>query len=145
MTVRSISWSSAVRDLKADRTRRTSIREERLRLCGSPSGPHATSLTAWRGCSGRRYVFGIYCMDDDSILSIERAVLLAVHRDAAGRAELVLPPTMLVADDERTLAKLRRSARSAGATEFHAYRLAASHLECLAVAVDLSALHAVIA
>src|SRR5436853_127609 len=55
---RNISWSTAMRDLRNDRTRRAGVREERLRTTAGVRG--ALELSSWRGRSGRRYVVGVH-------------------------------------------------------------------------------------
>lgn len=107
MARRTLSWSSALRDLKADRASRPDVREERLR-----SGPHH-NLSAWRGRSGRRYVVGVHPVTDTDH---GEAVVIAVARDAAGIARIV------------TLGE---------ATELHVHRLAETDEDRAAVAGDL--------
>lgn len=76
MARRTLSWSSALRDLKSDRASRPAVREERLR----------SGLSAWRGRSGRRYVVGVHPVTAEDHAP---AVVLAVARDAAGIARIV--------------------------------------------------------
>lgn len=104
---RTLSWSSALRDLKADHASRPAIREERLR-----STPHVT-LSAWRGRSGRRYVVSVHPVTAEDH---GPAVVIAVARDAAGIASIV------------TLGE---------ATELHVHRLAETDEARAAVAADL--------
>lgn len=119
---RSVSWTAALRDLKADRATRPDVREERLR-----SGPHA-NLSAWRGRSGRRYVVGVhplvrFYLDD-------AAVVVAVRRDDRGIASVVSVETF-EADGAGSYAP------PAGATELHVHRLAKTAAARAAVAGDL--------
>lgn len=107
---RSLSWSSALRDLKSDRTKLPPVREVPLRYTGSP-----LALTAWRGLSGRRYVCIILPADTDDV---PPGVVLYVARDASGVAMLVRPET---------------------ATELHIHRLAETDAERAAITADLTA------
>ena len=119
---RLLSWSAALRDLKADRAARKPVREERLRTTGYVSGP--LILSAWRGLSGRRYVVVI---EPITATDLGDAVVIAVARDAAGTATLVgagIAPGFTA---------------PAGATELHVHRLAETPTDRSTVLADLGA------
>src|SRR3712207_3566377 len=84
---RTFSWSAALRDLRNERTRRASVREERLKAAASVRG--AVHLSSWRGRSGRRYVVGIHPLGGTDGLDATDAVLIAVKRDEDGFAHLI--------------------------------------------------------
>jgi hypothetical protein len=106
---RTLSWSAALRDLRADRTTPQPVREVPLRYTGSP-----LPLSAWRGLSGRRYVVSVHSAD---ATDLPAGVELPVARDAAGLA-------VLLAD-------------RVGITELHVHRLAETPADRAAVIADL--------
>ena len=134
---RTLSWSTAMRDLRAERTRRAGVREERLRAtAGLKDG--SLALTSWRGRSGRRYVVGIHPLDEAEVLALSEAVVLAVRRDPDGTAHVI---DMATADSrlgEQARARWTLAMRSRGATEIHVHRLADGEAERRAVIEDLS-------
>lgn len=107
---RPLNWSSALRDLKCDRLRRPDVREERLRR----------DISAWRGQSGRRYVFSTDLLtgfDADEAIS---TLTLFVRRDASGIAEIAFS----ISDPSRSEAHAAlREARERGCAEVHVHRL----------------------
>src|SRR5215218_10668820 len=84
---RALSWSTAMRDMRNDRTRRTDVWEERLRTAAGPRG--SLQLSSWRGRSGRRYVVGVHPLNETDIVDLTSAVVIAVRRDGDGVARLV--------------------------------------------------------
>ncbi|MBY0297140.1 MAG: hypothetical protein K2X71_14075 [Methylobacterium sp.] len=132
---RALSWSAAMRDIENDRSRRSGVREERLRATMNLRGTPALPLSAWRGQSGRRYVVGIHDLDADAA-EIGAAVVIAVRRDGGGTAELL--DVAAVGDSPRDrLGGWLRRARARGATEMHVHRLAEGEAERKAVVADL--------
>lgn len=115
--------------LRADRSVRDEIREERLR--GTPDRP---TMTAWRGKSARRYVCQV--VDLEAVPgTLTEAVLIAVARDAAGvpdrrRVTADVDP----ADVPAWIASVGRDA----ATEIHVHRLADTASARAAIVVDLT-------
>src|SRR4028119_2047108 len=84
---RTISWNTAMRDLRNDRMRRAGVREERLRATAGLRS--SSTLSSWRGHSGRRYIVGVHPLALSELLDVTDAVLLAVRRDEAGTAHVV--------------------------------------------------------
>lgn len=122
---RPFSWNSALRSLKADHIDRSAVREERLRA----------AISAWRGQSGRRYVFSIepltVCSPDEAI----GALALFVTRDTAGIARIAFG----VSDPDRyEAAAALRKAREHGCSEVHFHRLSDAD-EHGAILTDLNA------
>jgi len=126
-----------MRDIRAERTRRAGVREERLR---ATAGLRDTSLalTSWRGRSGRRYVVGVHPLDEAEVLALSEAVVLAVKRDPDGTAHVIDIATA----DSRLGGQARTrwtvAMRDRGATEIHVHRLASDEDERRAVIEDLS-------
>jgi hypothetical protein len=133
---RSISWSTAMRDLRHERTRRAGVREERLR---ATSGLRHSSrpLSAWRGRSGRRYIVGVHPLVEDEILEVTEAVILAVRRDPDGTAHVIDVATAGTEPSVAARTRWMSRAREKGATEMHVHRLAEGDRERRAVIEDL--------
>ncbi|WP_245442721.1 hypothetical protein [Methylobacterium terrae] len=113
---RTLHWSVAVHGMKASRAARQPVREERLR-----SGATG-DLTAWRGCSGRRYVCSVYpASAARDLVGDAAALVLAVARNAAGAAALLAIGSV-----------------PAGATELHVHRLAETADDRAAAVADLA-------
>ena len=135
MSNRTISWAAALRELKADRAVRSSIREERLRTKAGLRGAPALAMSVWRGRSGRRYVVVIQPLDAPDLVAEHAAVVLAVARDEHGQASIVAARACEAADPG-FLGWLAACA-GLGARELHAYRLAEAPSERAEVAADL--------
>jgi hypothetical protein len=140
---RVLSWSAAMRDLDKERRARADVREERLRSAQGLAGTPALALSAWRGRSGRRYVVGVHGLargaaDDDDVVSMGEAVVIAVRRDGAGLAEVVDVTAAGESPRERLAPWLHR-VRARGATEMHVHRLAVGEGERRAIVADLEA------
>ena len=134
---RTLSWSTAMRDVRAERSGRAAIREERLRAtAGLRETPLA--LTSWRGRSGRRYVVGIHPLEDAEIAQLSEAVILAVRRDPDGTAHVLDLAAAGSRLGEPGRGRWMRAMRDRGATEIHVHRLAESEEERRAVIEDLS-------
>lgn len=121
---RPLDWSRALRDIDAERAARPDVREEATRLAG---------VTAWRGCSGRRYVASVRPLD--AAIGTAPAVLLAVHRGEANRATLV---AVAAVRSEAALAGFLDLARATGATEVHSHTLSVAPAARAEAVRDLS-------
>jgi hypothetical protein len=135
MSNRTISWSAALRKLKADRLARPVIREERLRSSAHFPGAAPLALSVWRGRSGRRYVVVVQTLDTPDLVAERATVVLAVARDAEGHATIVAVRPC-EAGDAGFLGWLAACAQL-GACELHAHRLAETAAERAAIAADL--------
>jgi len=124
-----------MRDLRNDRTRRTGVREERLRATAGLRS--SSTLSSWRGHSGRRYIVGVHPLNETELLDVTDAVILAVKRDRTG-AGLVVDAAMAATDPSQEI-RLRwlKKARDRGATELHIHRLAATEADRRAIFEDL--------
>lgn len=111
-----------MRDLRNDRMRRAGVREERLRATAGLRS--SSTLSSWRGLSGRRYIVGVHALDLNELLEVTDAVILAVSRDETGTAHVV---ESVLAGDEPSVETRSRwldRARERGANELHIHRLA---------------------
>ncbi len=134
---RTLSWSTAMRDVGAERLGRAAIREERLRATAGLKNT-TLALTSWRGRSGRRYVVGIHPLEESEIRSLQEAVILAVRRDSDGTAHVLDLATAGRRPAEPARERWMHAMRDRGATEIHVHRLAQSDAERRAVVADLS-------
>lgn len=132
---RTISWSTAMRDLRGERARRAGVREERLRTTSGLRG--AVSLSSWRGRSGRRYVVGVHALDEAEMLDVTDAVVIAVGRDGEGVGRVVAVAATGPVSRERARRNWVSAARARGATEMHIHRLADDDEGRRAVVEDL--------
>lgn len=135
MSNRTISWTAALRELRADRAVRSPVREERLRTNAGLRGNPAHAMSVWRGCSGRRYVVVVQPLNLPDLVAEQAAVVLAVARDEQGQASIVAVRGC-EAGDPGFLGWLAACA-GRGARELHAYRLAETRSERAEIAVDL--------
>ncbi|WP_247654530.1 MULTISPECIES: hypothetical protein [Microvirga] len=124
-----------MRDLRNDRMRRAGVHEERLRATAGLRS--SSTLSSWRGRSGRRYIVGVHPLNETELLDVTDAVILAVKRDSAGIG-IVVDAAMAASDPSeqpriRWLAKVRER----GATELHIHRLAATEDDRRAIFEDL--------
>ena len=143
MSNRSISWAAALRELKADRSVRSAVREERLRTSAGVRGAPSLAMSVWRGQSSRRYVVVAQPLDAPDPVAEHPAVVLAVARDERGQAAIIAARAC-EAGDGGFLGWLAACARL-GACELHAYRLAETAPERAAVVADLDGSAAVTA
>lgn len=132
---RSLSWASALRDLKADRATRQPIREERLRSTAGLRGSPALPLSAWRGASGRRYVVGVHLIGE-ALDDAGPCVVIAARRGDIGTAAIIAVAAF--EPGAHGLALFLRGARISGATETHVHRLAETEAERAAIVADLT-------
>ena len=124
-----------MRDLRNDRMRRAGVREERLR---ATAGLRSTStLSSWRGHSGRRYIVAVHPLDLGELLDVTDAVLLAVRRDEAGTAQVVDIAMAGSQPSEETRTRWMGKVQSLGASELHVHRLADSDARRRAILEDL--------
>lgn len=70
---RRLSWVAAVRDVKTDRSDRSDVRCEPLK-----SVTRDVKLCAWRGRTGRRYVFSIHAAEAIDATDLPGMVVLGV-------------------------------------------------------------------
>jgi hypothetical protein len=124
-----------MRDLRNDRTRRAGVREERLRATAGLRS--SSTLSSWRGRSGRRYIVGVHPLNERELLDVIDAVILAVKRDRAGMG-LVVDAAMAGAEPaEQTRMRWLAKVQELGATELHIHRLAATEEDRRAIFEDL--------
>jgi hypothetical protein len=132
---RSLSWSSALRDLRGDRAARPEVREERLNTLSGGRIASGLILSAWRGRSGCRYVVAVFGLDRAVSEDLTDIVVLAVIRDAQGVGRILRATADIDGSD---VAPWIDSVRRAGATEIHVHRLAETVTERHAVVIDLT-------
>jgi hypothetical protein len=119
---RTISWNTAMRDLRNERMRRAGVREERLRAtAGLRSSP---TLSSWRGRSGRRYIVGVHPLEISELLETTDAIILAVRRDKAGMGHVVDAAMAGAEPSEATRTRWMAKVQALGASELHVHRLA---------------------
>lgn len=124
-----------MRDLRNDRMRRAGVREERLRATAGLRS--SSTLSSWRGRSGRRYIVGVHPLNETELLEVTDAVILAVKRDRAGNG-IVIDAAMAASDpSEETRMRWFAKVRDLGATELHIHRLAATEDDRRAIFEDL--------
>ena len=124
-----------MRDMRHERLTRAMVREERLRAAAAMTD--ASSLSSWRGRSGRRYVVGVHPLSEPDMAELDEAVVIAVRRSGDGDAAL-----LGVASPGRSTPRVARlgwlaGMRARGATEMHVHRLADSESARQAVVADL--------
>jgi hypothetical protein len=132
---RTISWNTAMRDLRNERMRRAGVREEPLRAtAGLRSSP---TLSSWRGVSGRRYIVGIHPLDLKELLEVTDAVVLAVSRDESGTAHVIDVAMAGAEPSAETRTRWLAAAEKRGASELHVHRLADTDARRRAILADL--------
>ncbi|MFC5482398.1 hypothetical protein [Microvirga aerilata] len=124
-----------MRDLRNDRVRRAGVREERLRATAGLRS--SSTLSSWRGRSGRRYIVGVHPLTETELLEVTDAVILAVRRDRSG-AGLIVDAAMAAAEPaEQTRMRWLAKVQGLGATELHIHRLAETEADRRAIFEDL--------
>ena len=123
MPRRALHWGSALRDIRDDRATRNEVRSEPLK-----SYTAGKSLIAWRGRSGRRYVFSVYAIADIDASDLAGMVVVGVDADG----EIVDAIALCGIEDIDGL-------QDAGATHVHLHSLCDSLRERTDVARDLRA------
>lgn len=129
---------TALRDVARPPLAGLPVREEPLRTTRDLRPSSAIPLSAWRGRSGQRYVVGVHALTAADPEAWCEAVVLAVRRDRAGRAEVVELAAGEADEPGPRPAAFADRARERGATEFHVHRLAADAVGRRAVLADLS-------
>jgi hypothetical protein len=103
------------------------VREERLRATAGLRS--SSTLSSWRGRSGRRYIVGVHPLNEAELLEVTDAVILAVKRDRTGNG--------IVVDAAMAATGASAKVRGLGATELHIHRLAATEDDRRAIFEDL--------
>lgn len=124
-----------MRDLRNDRMRRSGVREERLRATAGLRS--SSTLSSWRGRSGRRYIVGVHPLNETELLDVTNAVILAVKRDRSGHATVVDAAMAASDPSEETRMRWLAKVRGLGATELHIHRLAETEDDRRAIFEDL--------
>ena len=124
-----------MRDLRNDRMRRTGVREERLRATAGLRS--SSTLSSWRGHSGRRYIVGVHPLTETELLDVTDAVILAVRREQDGTGTVI--DAAMAASEPAAQNRMRWLAKvqELGATELHIHRLAATEEDRRAIFEDL--------
>lgn len=123
---RRLSWVAAVRDVKTDRTARSDVRCEPLKAT-----TRDVKLCAWRGRTGRRYVFSIHAAEAIDASDLRDMVVVGVN--ASG--------DIVGAYSSCTMGAVVAMIE-AGAVAVHLHSLCDSLAERAAVAADLRPLAA---
>lgn len=111
------------------------MREERLRATAGLRS--SSTLSSWRGRSGRRYIVGVHALNETELLEVTDAVILAVKRDHAGNG-IVVDAAMAASDpSEQPRLRWLTKVQERGATELHIHRLAATEDDRRAIFEDL--------
>ena len=129
--------------MKADRTGRSLVREERLTPRAIASDTRAVPLSVWRGSSGRRYVVRVTDIDQPELVATRGAVVAAVGRDAGGCATIIARRAC-DPGDPGFLGWLAACANR-GATELHTHWLAETADQRRRIVDDLTDLPPVVA
>ncbi|WP_244470381.1 hypothetical protein [Microvirga vignae] len=124
-----------MRDLRNDRMRRAGVREERLRATAGLRS--SSTLSSWRGLSGRRYIVGVHPLDLKELLEVTDAVILAVSRDEGGTGHVV--DSVLAGPEPSTETRTRwlERVQERGASELHIHRLADTEARRREILADL--------
>ncbi len=111
------------------------MREERLRATAGLRS--SSTLSSWRGRSGRRYIVGVHPLTETELLEVTDAVILAVKRDRTGTG-LIVDAAMAAAEPaEQTRMRWLAKVQGLGATELHIHRLAETEADRRAIFEDL--------
>ena len=124
-----------MRDLRNDRMRRAGVREERLRATAGLRS--SSTLSSWRGRSGRRYIVGVHPLTESELLDVTDAVILAVRRDRDGTGTVIDAAMAAAEPAEHTRMRWLAKVQGLGATELHIHRLAATDEDRRAIFEDL--------
>ena len=124
-----------MRDLRNDRMRRAGVREERLRATAGLRS--SSTLSSWRGHSGRRYIVGVHPLALSELLDVTDAVLIAVRRDETGTAHVADVAMAGAQPSQDTRTRWMAKVQSLGASELHIHRLADSDAQRRAILEDL--------
>ena len=111
------------------------MREERLRATAGLRS--SSTLSSWRGRSGRRYIVGVHPLNEAELLDVTDAVILAVRRDRDGTG-MVIDAAMAASEPaEHTRMRWLAKVQGQGASELHIHRLAATDEDRRAIFEDL--------
>ncbi|WP_445500991.1 hypothetical protein [Microvirga sp. G4-2] len=124
-----------MRDLRNDRMRRAGVREERLRATAGLRS--SSTLSSWRGLSGRRYIVGVHPLELSELLEVTDAVILAVHRDEGGTGHVVDSVLAGAEPSPETRTRWLEKVRERGASELHIHRLADTEARRREILADL--------
>ncbi|KLK92152.1 hypothetical protein AA309_16025 [Microvirga vignae] len=115
--------------------RRAGVREERLRATAGLRS--SSTLSSWRGLSGRRYIVGVHPLDLKELLEVTDAVILAVSRDEGGTGHVV--DSVLAGPEPSTETRTRwlERVQERGASELHIHRLADTEARRREILADL--------
>ncbi|WP_243370379.1 hypothetical protein [Microvirga solisilvae] len=112
------------------------MREEPLRATAGLRSS-STTLSSWRGQSGRRYIVGVHPLDLNELLDITDAVILAVSRDAGGTGHVVDSVLAGHEPSEETRTRWLEKVQERGASELHIHRLADTEARRREILADL--------
>ena len=121
---RTISWSTAMRDLRHERTRRAGVSEERLRATAGLRHASLALSVPGAGAPGGATSSGVHPLDEAEILEVTDAVILAVRRDDDGTAHVIDVATAGSQPSDAARTRWMARVRERGATEMHVHRLA---------------------
>lgn len=111
------------------------MREEGLRATAGLRS--STTLSSWRGLSGRRYIVGVHPLDLKELLEVTDAVILAVRRDDAGMAHVIDSAMAGAEPSEETRTRWLAEMQERGASELHIHRLADTDARRREILADL--------
>lgn len=111
------------------------MREERLRATAGLRS--SSTLSSWRGRSGRRYIVGVHPLNETELLDVTNAVILAVKRDRSGHGTVVDAAMAASDPSEQTRMRWLAKVQGLGATELHIHRLAETEDDRRAIFEDL--------
>lgn len=131
---RHLDWRKALAEMREDRIKRRDVREELLRTLSRNT---AFPLTAWRGNSGRRWIFSVHMIERSDILMGDEGVYLAVSRTDQHFLAEILSRAVFEKGDEAGFNRWRALAKAWGATEIHIHRLAETSPDRNFIADDL--------
>lgn len=129
--------------MKANRTRRSPVREQRLTSSVIAADTPAIPLSVWRGRSGPSYVVRVTDIDQPELVASRGAVVIAVGRDAGGCATIIARRAC-DPGDPGFLGWLAACA-TRGATELHTHWLAETADQRRRIVDDLTDLPPVVA
>ena len=122
--------------MKADRHKRSAVREERLKSSAVSCNIGVSALSVWRGKSGKRYVVHVTSIDETDLVAARGAVVIAICRGAGGCADIIARRACDPGDGG-FLGWLAACA-TRGANELHTHRLAATQEQRRIIVEDLT-------
>jgi hypothetical protein len=115
--------------------RRAGVREERLRATAGLRS--SSTLSSWRGLSGRRYIVGVHPLELNELLEVTDAVILAVSRDEGGTGHVVDSVLAGAEPSPETRTRWLKKVQERGASELHIHRLADTEARRREILADL--------